>query len=206
MIGSSRSAQVQRLVVFTLAVCAASFVGLGLAERLGAQQTSTGVWINEVELDAQTVHALEQQFGVRAVPGQYWYDPLSGLYGAMGGPGLGFTMPGLEIGGPLPTDASGRGTGVFVNGRELHGLDIAALMSLLGTVYPGRYWLRWDGMYGFEGGPPIGNLIVIARQATGGGGYNRSTYGGHLGSDGQTSYFFDPNTGCSVISGGGVSC
>jgi hypothetical protein len=29
---------------------------------------------------------------------------------------------------------------------------------------------------------------------------------GHLGSDGQTSYFFDPNSGCSVISGAGVSC
>jgi hypothetical protein len=37
-------------------------------------------------------------------------------------------------------------------------------------------------------------------------GYNRTTYGGHLGSDGQTSYFFDPNSGCSVISGAGVSC
>lgn len=206
MVGSKRSAPVQRLVVFTLALCTVGLVGLGAGEQLDAQQTSTGVWINNVELDAQTVGALEQQFGVRAVPGQYWYDPLSGLFGAMGGPGLGFTMPGLELGGPLPSDASGRGTGVFVNGRELHSLDIAALMSLLGTVYPGRYWLRWDGMYGFEGGPPIGNLIMIARQATGGGGYNRSTYGGHLGSDGQTSYFFDPNTGCSVISGGGVSC
>lgn len=206
MVGSTRNASTQRLVVFTLAFCVPGLASLGHADPLHAQRPATGVWINNVELDAPTVGALEQQFGVRAIPGQYWYDPMSGLFGAMGGPGLGFTMPGLEIGGPLPANASGGGTGVFVNGRELHGLDVAALMSLLGVVYPGRYWLRWDGMYGFEGGPPIGNLIMIARQATGGSGYNRSTYGGHLGGDGQTSYFFDPNTGCSVISGGGVSC
>jgi len=54
---------------------------------------------------------------------------------------------------------------------------------------------------------PLGNLIVLAQQATGGPGYNRSTYFGHLGSDGQSSYFFDPSSGCSVMSGGGgVSC
>lgn len=171
-----------------------------------AQTTSTDIWINGVELDVGTVAALEQRFGVRAVPGRYWYDSVSGLYGAMRGPGLGFTAAGLQVGGSLRADASGGGTGVFVNGRELHPMDVAVLMSLLGAVYPGRYWLRQDGYYGYEGGPPIGNLIFIAQQASGGPGYNRTTYDGHLGSDGQTSYFFDPNTGCSVISGGGVSC
>jgi hypothetical protein len=123
----------------------------------------------------------------------------------MGGPGLGFTMPGLEIGGPLPADASGRGTQVFVNGRELHALDVSALMAL-GPIVPGRYWLRYDGYYGIEGGMALGNLIVAAQQASGGPGYNRSGPFGHLGGDEQSSYFFDPNSGCSVISGGGVSC
>ena len=170
----------------------------------GAAGTGTGVRINRLELTPEIVQALAQ-YGVRVAPGDYWYDAFSGLFGIMGGPGLGFTMPGLQFGGVLPSDASGGGTNVFVNGRELHPVDVAAL-SALGPVYPGRYWLRYDGWYGLEGGLPIGNLIMLAQQASGGPGYNRTTYGGHLGSDGQTSYFFDPSSGCSVISGGGVSC
>jgi hypothetical protein len=169
-----------------------------------ASPTAAGVRINRVELDGGTIQALAQG-GVQIAPGDYWYDPFSGLFGMMGGPGLGFTMPGLELGGPLPADASGGGTSVFVNGRELHPLDVAALMQL-GPIYPGRYWLRYDGYYGLEGGLPLGNLIMMAQQVAGGPGYNRSGPFGHLGSDGQTSYFFDPNSGCSVISGGGVSC
>ena len=167
-------------------------------------QNGTGVRINRVELGQDIVQALTQ-YGIRVAPGDYWYDMFSGLFGMMGGPGLGFTMPGLQLGGELPPDASGRGTNVFVNGRELHAQDIAAL-SALGPIMPGRYFLRYDGWYGVEGGMPLGNLIMLAQQATGGPGYNRTTYSGHLGSDGQTSYFFDPNSGCSVISGGGVSC
>ena len=177
----------------------------GAAAVPSAASGPSGVRINRVELDAATVGALAQQFGVQVAPGDYWYDPLSGLFGLMGGPGLGFTMPGLEVGGPLPADASGGGTSVFVNGRELHQMDVAALMTL-GPIYPGRYWLRYDGYYGLEGGPALGNLIVLAQQAAGGPGYNRSGPFGHLGSDGQSSYFFDPSSGCSVISGGGVSC
>lgn len=177
---------------------------LAFAPVSAAAQTGSGVKINRVELAPEVVQALAQN-GVRVAPGDYWYDMFSGLFGLMGGPGLGFTMPGLMLGGDLPPDASGRGTGVFVNGRELHAQDIAAL-SALGPVMPGRYWLRFDGWYGVEGGMPLGNLIVLAQQAAGGPGYSRTTYSGHLGSDGQTSYFFDPNSGCSVISGGGVSC
>ena len=177
---------------------------LAFAAVSAAAQTGSGVKINRVELAPEVVQALAQN-GVRVAPGDYWYDMFSGLFGMMGGPGLGFTMPGLMLGGDLPPDASGRGTNVFVNGRELHAQDIVAL-SALGPIMPGRYWLRFDGWYGVEGGMPLGNLIMLAQQAAGGPGYNRTTYSGHLGSDGQTSYFFDPNSGCSVISGGGVSC
>ena len=168
-------------------------------------QGASGVRINRVELDDATVAALTREFGIQVAAGDYWYDPLSGLFGLMGGPGLGFTMPGLEVGGPLPADASGRGTNVFVNGRELHVMDVTALMAL-GPILPGRYWLRYDGYYGLEGGMPLGNLIVLAQQSSGGAGFNRSGPFGHLGGEGQSSYFFDPNSGCSVISGGGVSC
>ncbi len=181
---------------------------LAAASPLSAQQAAGRVTVNRVELTANIVQALAQ-YGIRIAPGDYWYDGASGLFGMIGGPGLGFTMPGLQLGGPLAADASGGGQGgltaVFVNGRELHPQDVAAL-SALGPVTPGRYWLRFDGWYGVEGGMPLGNLIMLAQQASGGPGYNRSSIFGHSGSDGQTSYFFDPNSGCSVISGGGTSC
>jgi hypothetical protein len=186
-----------------IAVLAAAGV---LTSPLAAQGRVT---VNRVELTADIVQALAQS-GIRVAPGDYWYDGASGLFGLMGGPGVGFTMPNLQLGGALAPDASGGGsgqlTGVFVNGRELHPQDVAAL-SALGPVYPGRYWLRFDGWYGLEGGMPLGNLIMLAQQASGGPGYSRSTYFGHVGGDGQTSYFFDPSSGCSVMSGGGgVSC
>jgi len=196
----------------------AGFAGIALAALLlfSAPQAALGqnpsaeggtdVRINGVELGRDVVQALEHEFGVRIATGDYWYDALSGLYGLMGGPGLGFTVPGLQVGGPLRADVSGGGTSVFVNDRELHAGDVAALTAVLGPVSPGRYWLRHDGSYGDEGGQPLGNLIYLAQQAAGGPGYNRTTYGGYLGSDGQTSYFFDRDSGCSVISGGGVSC
>jgi hypothetical protein len=194
-----------RTIVPAFILMACNLVTASLA---GAQVTGR-VSVNRVELAADVVQQLAQS-GIRVAPGDYWYDAASGLFGMMGGPGLGFTMPGLQLGGALAPDASGGGsgvlTGVFVNGRELHPQDVAAL-SALGPVYPGRYWLRFDGWYGLEGGMPLGNLIYLAQQASGGPGYNRSTYFGHLGSDGQTSYFFDPSSGCSVMSGGGgVSC
>jgi hypothetical protein len=190
----------------TSLVGAALVLGMTVAASPAVAQATdgTGVRINRVELGLEIVQVLTQS-GIQVAPGDYWYDPFSGLFGLMGGPGLGFTMPGLQLGGPLPASASAGGTNVFINGRELHPMDVAAL-SALGPVYPGRYWLRYDGWYGLEGGLPLGNLIVLTQQASGGPGYNRTTYGGHLGSDGQTSYFFDPNSGCSVISGAGVSC
>ena len=69
----------------------------------------------------------------------------------------------------MPSNASGGGTGVFVNGRELHPLDVASL-STLGPVYRARYWLDANGDYGYEFGPRMGNLVAAANQARGGGG------------------------------------
>lgn len=178
------------------------------ASAVAAPAGATAVSINHVALDGRTLAALEMQLGSPVAAGDYWYDAFSGLFGLMGGPGQGFTVPGLELGGALPADASHGDTNVFVNGRELHQMDVAALMAVVGAVYPGRYWLRYDGYYGVEGGPALGNLMAIAQQQGQGGaaGYNRTAVGGHIGSDGQTSFYMDPGTGCSVIPGGGVSC
>jgi hypothetical protein len=50
-----------------------------------------------------------------------------------------------------------------VNGREAHPLDVQALQGLVGAVVPGRWWVDGAGNYGLEGGPPIGNLLSMAR-------------------------------------------
>ncbi|KAL2127636.1 hypothetical protein VTI74DRAFT_10377 [Chaetomium olivicolor] len=129
-------------------------------------------------------------------PGSYWYDSLSGAYGSAGGPCTGF-LPGPVLptlgGGPLAPDASGHtGTGVFINGREIHGLDVAGLQRMGAVVVPGRWWLRADGSYGAEGsGLVLGNLRMqaAAYNAGGGGGgggaHSWSSGGSYGGSDGQ---------------------
>ena len=112
-----------------------------------------------------TLERLERGVG-RLDDGAYWYDPRTGASGRWGGPTLAFLPPGLSLGGPLPADASGGGqgtlTGVFVNGRELHPLDVLGLQQLIGQVWPGRWWVDAQGNYGLEGGPALGNLVLLA--------------------------------------------
>jgi hypothetical protein len=77
-------------------------------------------------------------------------------------------------------------------------------LQQLGTVYKGRYWMNAQDVGGIEGGPAIFDLGAAARQRSGGGlygGNSRTTPFGHLGSDGKCSYFFDPKSGSSVMSG-----
>jgi hypothetical protein len=111
-----------------------------------------------------TVTRLEQIYGVRLPDGAYWYDNRSGAFGLWNGPAAAILPAGLGLGGPLPANASGGQTLVFVNGRSLHPLDIAALSRFL-NVQPGRFWVDAQGYFGYEGGPAIGNLVAIANQA-----------------------------------------
>jgi hypothetical protein len=153
-----------------------------------------------------TLERLELWMG-RLPDGDYWYDGQTGASGRWGGPTLAFLPPGLDLGGALPAEASGGGrgtlTGVFVNGRELHPIDVLGLRELLGAVLPGRWWVDARGYYGLEGGPPLGNLAAIAqaRRASGRGGsrawskrYEGSTPGGNmnLASDGKTTCVSTP--------------
>jgi hypothetical protein len=41
---------------------------------------------------------------------------------------------------------------VFINGRQLHMMDVAALMQIT-QVYQGRWWVDAQGNFGAEGGP-----------------------------------------------------
>jgi hypothetical protein len=161
---------------------------------------------NRVRLSAERIAQLERQYRVRLVDGRYWYDARSGAWGVWGGPAAGIVLAGLDLGGALPADASGGGngrlTGVFINGRELHSLDVLALRQISPVVLPGRYWVDSQGTGGYEGGPPLFNLVAMAQQARGGG--DRSWIhrgpGGGMGSDGQCIYYIggghSASTGC----------
>ncbi len=153
------------------------------------------------EQEMQIVTLLEQRYGAQAIPGRYWYDSFSGLYGVEGQGTLGQLPAGLPLGGPLRADASAGTSGVFVNGRQLHMLEVQYL-SQCTQVIPGRYWMDAMGNGGVEGGGVLFNmaqLCAAARQRRGGYGSSGSWVGG----DGTTSGAMFRNSDGSITS---VTC
>jgi hypothetical protein len=129
---------------------------------------SRSVVINGQRLSDRDIEKLAQTFHTEVRDGDYWYDRINGSWGRQGGPTEGFTVAGLDVGGPLSENASRGDTGVFFNGRQLHRLDVARLLQL-GPVYPGRYWMDAMGNIGFEGGPALINIWAAAQAQTQGG-------------------------------------
>jgi hypothetical protein len=175
-----------------------------------AAQKQGGVYVNGQLVTAEQIQVALQTMGIQPgaatiPPGRYWYDSKSGLWGMEGGPTVGQIFPELELGGPLQPNASGGGTGVFINGRELHPQEVAFLQRIFGVVIPGRYWMDWQGVGGYEGGPALFNVAAAAAAAgaQGGmyGGQTRRTLFGGTGSDGNCSYYMHPS-GSSVMNCG----
>lgn len=135
---------------------------------------------NGQALDArgyQALRQLEARFGARVPDGHYWYDRRSGAAGRWGGPSLVFFPPGLPLGGRLSPRASGGGTGLYINGREVHPIEYRRLAVLFRRPPPrGYYWLDANGDMGAIGSPALINLVALARQHTGNRGGAR---GGH---------------------------
>jgi hypothetical protein len=185
------------------------FAGLDADERLtfrraaaappdAADTGGRSVVINGKRMSDQELAHAEQTYNIHIPDADYWYDPVLGAWGVQGSPTLGLIAPGLAIGGALRADASGGGTNVFVNGRELHPYDVKVLQQIAGAIQPGRYFITADGLAGFEGGPPLWNLATLAAQPGGGGGSTnwRSRITGASGfSDGTTGAVFLPNGG-----------
>src|SRR5215510_996718 len=96
--------------------------------------TERQVTVNDTRLTTEQVVALERAYRTHVQNGAYWYDRMTGAWGGMGGPTLGFIHPGLALGGTLRADASHGDTGVFINGRQLHRLDVLGLQKL-GPVF-----------------------------------------------------------------------
>jgi hypothetical protein len=134
------------------------------ADQADRNTAATQVRINGETLSAPELADIQARVGSQFAPGSYWYDARCGAFGTEGGPALGFTVAGLPVKGKLKTDASGGGTGVFINGRELHPLDVLALQSC-SPVYPGRYWVDASGNGGMEGGPMQFNLESLCNAA-----------------------------------------
>jgi hypothetical protein len=162
-----------------------------------AAQCPDQVFINGRCAPSSLLRKLEAAYQTRAVPGRYWYDGKSGLYGYVGQPPLGQMAPNLPFGGKLSPRASAGDTGVFINGRELSRTEVAFL-SRLGPVVPGRYWLDAAGNVGIEGSPmPFANLFAAIQRAqpqrrNNGG----STYYGNW----KTGTYAGSSGGCSYVS------
>lgn len=125
------------------------------------------VRFNGRELGRRERRALAR-LGVRLPAGDYWYDRVSGATGRWGGPTAGFLPAGLRLGGRMSADCSGGGTLVYVNGRELHPIDLASLQRVVGRVLPGCYFCDARGNAGRVGGPVLCNLRQAAAGARGG--------------------------------------
>ncbi len=166
---------------------------------------SRAVVVNAARLGDEALRQLEQRFGAAVPDGDYWYDKVSGAWGRQGGPALGLTLPGLDVGGPLRADASNGNTGVFMNGRELHHVDVLGLQQIAGAVSPGRYWIDAQGNGGYEGGPALFNLRLMAQQAAAARGGLWTTPGsagvGESYGGGAWAYG-NANTGIGVLSDG----
>lgn len=132
---------------------------------------ATGVRINGRQLTFDEVAELRSTYGVDPAPGEYWYDARSGIFGLMGGGGLGFMLPGHDF-GTLEPACSGGGSGVIVNGRDLPRAEWMLWSGLIGvSIQPGRYWLDANGNAGLEGNPvPSVNFVQAAGMTAGAGG------------------------------------
>jgi hypothetical protein len=158
---------------------------LTLACTASADVPKRKLTFNAQRLDAKglaIVEQLEAFAGARVPDGDYWYDPASGASGPVGGGMVALLPPGLPLGGPLRADASGGGkgtlTGTFINGRELHPTDVAALRTFLPSVAKGRFLVDGRGNVAYENGRFFFNLYVAWQAA--------QPAGSHTTRDGKT--------------------
>jgi hypothetical protein len=169
------SAQLVGLLFATLVMC--------LPTTAQAQSVSgRNITFNGRSLTPEQQYKLEiveHYYGVSLPDNSYWYDNRSGAMGLWNGPAVAILPSGLGLGGSMPANCSGGRTRVFVNGRELHPIDVARLAQMM-PVYPGRYWLEANGDFGIENGPRLGNLIAISQPVPSGGGQHRVYAPGEL--------------------------
>lgn len=129
----------------------------------------TAVVINGKTLDDAEMKELAAMLGTRPVPGNYWYDARSGLYGLVGHGAGGVAKAGLNA-APLARDASNGDTSILVNGREITRVERDYLIRIFGGdpgnvyQYVGAYDLDAKGNLS-KNGAPLGNVVQRAKAA-----------------------------------------
>lgn len=96
-------------------------------------------------------------------PGHYWYDARSGLAGLVGGPAQAVVAANLPL-APMDPCCSNGTSGYFLNGRQLTLGEVQWLVSVVGWIPPGRYFVNSNGDAGTEGGPVAVNLVQASRR------------------------------------------
>lgn len=161
------------------------------------------VKINNMTLSKEQIRDLVNRYGIEPRPGNYWYDPVSGLFGVYGYPSYGFMYPGHNF-GKVSRNASAGNTGVLINGRELPQQEWAVWSYMIGNyIQPGAYWFDGNGNVGYEGNNiPVLNMFVIARQnsysgqGSGGDNFWSSRFGaGNSNADNSQGYVSVPGYG-----------
>lgn len=158
-----------------------------------ADEGVRNIYVNGIKVDDDVLQAIESGSHVPIAEGRYWYDNQCGAWGIEGGLAAGFIYSGLPFPGPMPADISGGGTGIFINGREIHPLDQQALMQLFGVTYQGNFWMDAQGNLGYVGGPPIANIFQAAQAKQAGG----------RASGGSATHGYDSTNGGRGTSAGG---
>jgi hypothetical protein len=126
------------------------------------------VYLNGERLSQPDLRELQAVLGQAPVPGRYWYDPRSGLWGLEEHGAGGVTRPGLRIPAPLPAQASRGSSGAFVNDRQLTARELALLAQWLGwdprnaATFTGRYVLDEQGRLFSIQGRYLGSLAGAA--------------------------------------------
>lgn len=161
-----------RHIVFLFLAFALATISHSQVNRGG---DTTSVIVNGQILDDLQIAEITETYGVAPLPGSYWYDFQSGLYGVDGYQAFGFMFPG-HIFPDMDPQCSAGDTEVYVNGRHLPQGEWLVWSQILGYwIMPGRYWLDAYGNAGYEGNPiPTTNLYTATQQngAGGGGGDN----------------------------------
>lgn len=124
------------------------------------------VYINNERLSAEQFNSLKQIYMVTVRNGDYWYDPVSGHWGAIGSRPLGKIATGLKF-GRLREHASHGQSATYINGRRLQWQEVWELQKLIGYMRPGNYRLDAKGYIGIVDGPVIANIYhLITGQGT----------------------------------------
>ncbi len=189
-----------RSPVFSSVIVCLALVG----SACGGTDEEATVLVNHEPLTTEVIDELEATYGAQILPGDYWYDTVSGLFGEMGMPSNGQLYPGHDL-GVLPAEASSGTSGVFVNGRQLADSEVLYLSHFSGPILPGRYWMDGMSTVGYEGNPaPLLNLYYLMTQQAqaggagpSGGGDNgwSSMYGsGNFNSDNSSGYVHIPSS------------